>query len=139
MAQVPAFSVFSAASELAVTAAVFFVLWRAWRHDDFRGRLLAITLGFEACVNIAYMSIRIASPAPELHASAAMEALLAGHGVLSLLMFAGLVALAVDAFRLHRQGRNALRERPKATLGFVVLWSISVLSGEAIFLLTLLR
>ncbi|MEA3203616.1 MAG: hypothetical protein QOI63_1295 [Thermoplasmata archaeon] len=139
MAQVPAFSAFSAASELAVTAAVFYVLWRAWRHDDFRGALLAITLAFEACVNIAYMSIRLVSHAPALHASAAMDLLLAGHGVLSLLMFVGLVLLAAEAFRLHKQGRNALRERPRATLGFAILWSVSVLSGEAIFLLTLLR
>lgn len=48
MATVPAFSVFSATSELFVTAAVYFVLWRAWRHDDFRGKLLAVTLAFEA-------------------------------------------------------------------------------------------
>jgi hypothetical protein len=139
MSSIPAFSYVSAVSELAVTAAVYFVLWRAWRHDDFRGTLLAITLAFEALVNIAYMSIRIASPAPELHVGPAMEALLAGHGILSLLMFAGLVALAAEAFRLRRQGRNALRERPRATLGFAVLWAVSVLSGEAIFLLTLLR
>lgn len=139
MSAVPAFSYVSAVSELAVTAAVFYVLWRAWRHDDFRGVLLSIVLAFEALVNITYMSLRMASPAPELHHSAWMEGLLAGHGILSLLMFAGLVALAVDAFRLHKQGRNALRERPGVTLGFAILWSISVLSGEAIFLLQLLR
>lgn len=90
-------------------------------------------------MNIVCMSIRIASPAPELHYGGWMELLLAAHGTLSLLMFAGLIALAVDAFRLHGQGRNALRERPRAALTFTVLWAISVLSGEAIFLLQLVR
>ncbi|MFO1532092.1 MAG: hypothetical protein ABR562_00090 [Thermoplasmatota archaeon] len=136
---VSAFSGFSAVSELFVTAAVFYVLWRAWRHDDFRGALLGVTLGFEALVNMAYMSLRIASPAPELHASGAMTWLLAGHGTLSLLMFAGLVGFAVEARRLHRQGRNLLRERPRTAAGFAALWTVSVLSGEAIFLLQLMQ
>jgi hypothetical protein len=139
MAQVPAFSAFSAVSELAVTASVFYVLARAYRRDEFRGALLAVTLGFEALVNIAYMSLRIASRAPELHASAWMEALLAVHGTLSLLMFAALLVFSLEAFRQHKAGRNLLRERPRMLAAFVVAWSVSVLSGEAIFLLTLLR
>lgn len=139
MTQLPPFSYFSATSELLVTAAVFYVLWRAYYRNEFKGVLLATTLAFEALFNITYMALRIASPAPELHVSPWMEGLLAAHGILSLLMFAGLIAVAVEAFRLHRQGRNLLRERPGTTMTFVVLWSISIVSGEAIFLVNLLR
>lgn len=134
---VSAFSGFSAVSELFVTAAVFYVLWQAWSRNDFRGGLLAVVLAFETFVNIAYMAVRIASPAPELHRSEGMMALLAGHGILSLVMFAGLVGFAVEANRLHKAGRNLLRERPRSALGFVALWTLSVLSGELIFALQL--
>jgi hypothetical protein len=134
---VAAFSVFSAVSELFVTAAVFYVLGRAYFRDEFRGAFLAIVLLFETFVNIAYMSYRII--APSTHATGTMAWLQAGHGTLSLLMFAGLIAFAMEANRLKKEGRNLLRERPRSAVAFVVLWSLSVASGEAIFLLSLAR
>lgn len=135
---VTAFSHFSAASELFVTAAVFHVLWRAWRHDDLRLALLGVTLTFEALVNIAYMALRFARPTHELQGSG-MTLLLAGHGLLSLVMFAGLVAFAVEAARLRKEGRNVVRERPRSAVAFVALWALSILSGELVYALQLLR
>jgi hypothetical protein len=134
---VTAFSHFSAASELLVTAAVFYVLWRAWRHDDVRTGLLGVVLTFELFVNIAYMAIRTATASHEIARTPFMSTLLAIHGSLSLLMFVALVGFAFEAARLRREGRNAVRERPKATLAFVAFWTVSILSGEAIYLTNL--
>lgn len=139
MAAVPAFSVFSAASELVVTAGVFYVLGRAFYRNELRGALLAIILAFEAFVNMGYMVYRIAIFRPGLATTGSMGILLALHGTLSLFMFALLVAFAVEAGRLKRQGRNLVRERPRATAAFVAFWSLSVLSGEALFLTSLAR
>lgn len=97
---------------------------------------MGLVLTFEASVNIVYMSLRMASDAPELHDhSAFMTFLLAGHGILSLLMFAGLVAFSVEARRAHRQGGNLIRERPRTSLAFVGFWTLSVASGELIYIL----
>lgn len=136
---VPAFSHFSAISELFVTAAVFHVLWHAWKHDELRLRLLGGVLAFEALVNITYMSLRIAMPSGGLKTTGWMGWLLAGHGTLSLLMFVGLIAFALEARRLKRDGRNLVRERPGTTLGFVALWTLSIASGEAIYIVQLMR
>ena len=132
---VSAFSHFSAFSELGVTAVVFYVLWRAWRHDDIRTGLLAVVLAFEVFVNVAYMVWRIAIPT--VHLQTLPSWLLAGHGVLSLLMLAGLIAFAVEAGRLRRQKRNLVREHPGQAVGFAILWTVSVASGEVIYLLQL--
>ena len=130
---VSAFSHFSAVSELFVTAAVFYVLWRAWRHDDVRTALLAVVLAFEVLVNVAYMSWRLA--VPTVHIQQLPSWLLAGHGVLSLLMLAGLLGFAAEAARMRRQGRNLVREHPGQALAFTVFWAVSVASGEAIYLM----
>lgn len=137
MAQLPAFSHFTAVSELFVTAAVYYVLWRGYYRNDLRTVLLGVTLTFEATVNMAYMVMRLALPGEHIPRSDGMTWLLAFHGTLSLLMFAALVGFAFEARRFKREGRNVLRERPKATLAFAIFWGISVLSGEAIYLVSL--
>lgn len=136
---IPAFSIFSATSELVVMAAVFYVLWRAYYRADFRVALLAVTLAFEAIVNIAYMTYRTANPShPNATTQDWLVALQGGHGVPSLTMFIGLIILAGMAFSLHRDGRNFFRESRGLTLTFVVLWVISVGSGQFIFAATYL-
>ncbi len=136
---IPAFSIFSASSELLVTAAVFYVLWRAYFHGDLRWGLLWVTLGFEAAVNITYMAYRIAVPShAAADAPAWMTAVQGAHGILSLVMFIGLILLAGMARAVHRDGRNFFRESPALTLSFVVLWIASVASGEFIFVATYL-
>ena len=139
MAAIPAYSIFSAASELAVTAAVFYVFWQGFAKGRLRPVLLGLVLGFEALANISYMSYRLVVPhgaSPER--STGMALLVTGHGVLSLLMFLALIVYAVAAFRLDREGRNVFREEPTRMWTFVGFWSASVLSGELVFALTYL-
>lgn len=140
MAAIPAYSVFSASSELLVTAAVFYVLWRAYARDDFRKGLLVVVLSFEALVNISYMAYRIVSPAtPAEDMPGWLTATAALHGILSLAMFLALLFFAAMAWRDDARGENFFREHKGTTWGFVGLWTLSIVSGEFLFVATYLR
>lgn len=132
------FSHFSAASELLVTAGVFYFFWEAIRRDRFRWAFIWILLAFETFVNITYMTARLARSAPPTERPGWATALLAGHGTLSLLMFLGLIAFVVIAWRHHKvENENYFRTRMTATWIFLAFWTLSVLSGEAIYVLQL--
>lgn len=134
---IPWFSAFTAFTELLVTAAIVYVLYAAIRHDRFHGRVLGFALAYEVLFNITYMTARLFTHTePEgTHHAPWMIGLLAGHGTLSLIMFIGLVVLSVKAYRQHQVGGNYFREHGALTATFLGLWFVSILSGEAIFLL----
>jgi len=64
-----------------------------------------------------------------------MVALLAGHGIPSFVMLVGLVAMAGAAYARANDGGNPLAEHGVVTGVFVVLWTISIATGETVFLL----
>lgn len=131
---IPPYSIFSATSELLVTAAVFYVVWKAVKHNDFRRGLLVCVLVFEAAVNISYMSYRMMAPSSSLHdAPHWLTTTAVLHGILSLGMFLFLIFVTALAWRDNERGHNFFRENPAATWGFVGLWSASILSGEFLF------
>ena len=133
---VAAFSHFSAVSELFVTAGVFYFFRRALRWDDYRWTFISIVIAFETLVNIVYMISRLAAAEPRGEHPAALTWLLAGHGTLSLLMFLGLVAFVMIAFRAAKVDRaNLFRANPVLTWTFLGLWTLSVLTGEALYAL----
>lgn len=133
---IPLYSTFSATSELLVTAAVFYVVWKALKHNDFRRGLLVSVLVFEAAVNISYMAYRMLAPSSTLHdAPHWLISTAALHGILSLAMFLFLIFVTVLAWRDNERGHNFFRENPTATWGFVGLWTASILSGEFLFVM----
>jgi hypothetical protein len=130
---IPAYSIFSASSELLVTAAVFYVVWKAW-HGDFRRGLLVSVLVFEAAANISYMAYRTIAPSSPLHDEPGWlttTAIL--HGILSLAMFLFLIFITAMAWRDNERGRNFFRDSPTTTWAFVGLWTASIVSGEFLF------
>ncbi len=133
---IPPFSIFSAVSELFVTAGVLFVVRRNWTRRPFPfGLFLAVSL-FEGLVNVMYMANRAASAAGPHAAealSAAMKLGFAAHGLLSLAAFLLFVVFGTLAYQEQKAGRWLFREHPKLTGAFLVLWTISIGSGEAIF------
>jgi hypothetical protein len=130
----PPYSIFSASSELLVTAAVAYVVWRGWRHGDFRRGLLVCVLAFEALANISYMAYRLAVPSQGLQdAPAWIGGVAALHGILSLGMFLFLGFIAAMAWRDAERGENFFAESPGTVLLFSVLWGISIVSGEFLF------
>jgi hypothetical protein len=137
---VPSFSVFSAVSELFVTAGVLYVVWANWNRRRFPGPLLLALALFEALVNVLYMASRAATAsAGHDPISGAMKVFYAAHGMLSLLAYVAFVVLGVFAFQEQRAGRWFFRERPALTWVFLAVWVISIGSGEIIFALRYLR
>ena len=136
---IPAFSMFSAISELFVTAGVLFVVRRNWTRLPFPFALfLAVSL-FEGLVNVMYMASR-ASEAAAAHAAASalpvgMKIAFAAHGLLSLLAYLVFVVLGVFAHQEQQRQRWFFRDRPALTWTFLVLWAVSIGSGEVLFAL----
>lgn len=136
---IPAFSVFSAVSELFVTAGVLFVVWRNWTRRRFPFAVFLAVALFEGLVNVMYMAGR-ASEASAAHAAApalpvAMRIGFAVHGLLSLLAYLVFVVLGTLAHQEQERGRWFFRERPALTWSFLVAWMVSIVSGEVIFVL----
>src|SRR5262245_66216226 len=94
----PLFSVFSAVSELFVTAGVFYVLWRNWNRQPFPLAMFLSVALFEAFVNVLYMANRTAQAASgAVTLPMGMKLAFAGHGLLSLGGYVTFVILAVLA------------------------------------------
>jgi hypothetical protein len=131
---IPPFSIFSAVSELFVTAGVVYVIARNWKRRPFPlGLFLAVAV-FEAFVNVFYMATRSARAATGADPiPTGMKIAFAAHGMLSLLAYLVFVVLGVIAWQEQRAGRYFFRERPGVTWTFGTVWAISILSGEVMF------
>lgn len=134
MSDIPAFSVFSAISELIVTAIVLYTIISNLRGQSFKWRLLGGCLVFELCVNVMYMINRAGKIDAGETLPAGLGALFAVHGTLSLVMFAALVLLYLMATFDHKAGQRTWFQRHVgATWALIGLWILSVGSGEAAF------
>ena len=133
---IPAFSIFSAISELFVTAGVFYMVRLNWTRRPFPLPLFLGIALFEALVNVVYMANRASRAATGADViSPAMKVFFAAHGTLSLLAYLVFVILAVFAWQDQRSGRFYFRERPALTWAFLAVWVVSVASGEVLFVL----
>ncbi|HED04481.1 MAG TPA: hypothetical protein ENI60_06920 [Candidatus Fraserbacteria bacterium] len=131
------FSTFAAFSELLVTTAVLTVIISNLRGHPLRWKLLWGTLAFELLVNVSYMVSRtmvIAQYDPQpLDNWLGLFGML--HGLLSLLMLVGLIVLALLATRaFFRQGQAYFQQHRGLSYLFIILWLISVGSGEILYL-----
>ena len=131
---IPPFSIFSAVSELLVTAGVLFMVRRNWTRRRFPGALFLTVALFEALVNVLYMATRSAQVSTGAQVlSTPMKLFYAGHGMLSLLAYVVFVVLGVLAYQDQKRDRWFFAERPALTWVFLVAWTVSIVSGEAIF------
>ena len=130
----PPFSLFSAISELFVTAGVLWVIRRNWTRRTFPlGVFLTVAL-FEALVNVMYMASRSSAAASgAAPMSSGMRLFFALHGMLSLVAYLVFVVLGVLAYQDQRENRFWFRDRPAVTWTFIVVWLVSIGSGEALF------
>lgn len=137
---IPPFSLFSAVSELFVTAGVLYLVWANWNRRTFPGVLFLGVALFEALVNVLYMANRAAQASTGAETiSSGLKLFYAGHGILSLLAYIVFVILGVFAFQEQKAGRWFFRERPALTAVFLVVWVVSIVSGEVLFALRYLR
>src|SRR5512144_1124158 len=97
----PPFSIFSAVSELFVTAGVLFVVRRNWTRRAFPFALFIVVALFEALVNVMYMANRSAAASASGTAGAlstGMKIAYASHGLLSLVAYLVFVVLGTLAY-----------------------------------------
>jgi hypothetical protein len=119
-----------------VTAAVFYVVYRNWTRQPFPLPLFIAVALFEALINVAYMATRASRASAGAETlSTSMKIMFAAHGMLSLLAFLIFVVLAVYAWIDQRAGRWFFRERPALMWTFLLLWTVSIGSGEVLFVL----
>jgi len=143
MHSIPAFSIFSAVSELFVTAGVLYVVRRNWTRRAFPFALFLTVSLFEALVNVMYMANRSATASSTASSgeslSTGLKIAFAAHGLLSLVAYLVFVLLGVLAYQEFKGGSYFFRERPGLTWTFLVVWFISIGSGEALFALRYLK
>jgi hypothetical protein len=135
---IPPFSIFSAVSELFVTAGVLYVVRRNWTRRTFPFGLFIGVVLFEALVNVLYMANRASAAAAAAPGTAEalpieMKLFFAVHGILSLVAYLVFVVLGALAHQEQRAGRWFFRDHPALTRAFLALWTVSIVSGEAIF------
>lgn len=134
MEGVPPFSIFSAISEVFVTIAVLYTVISNMRGKKLIWQLLGLVLTFELCVNVVYMAGRAAHAETDSALTTGMKLFFAGHGILSLGMFIGLLILYIISVIDMKSGRETWFQRhPLGTWVFVFLWMVSVTTGEYIF------
>lgn len=132
---IPAFSWFSAVSEIFVTIIVLYTIIANVRGQPLRWKLLGSCLLFELCVNITYMVNRAAAADRDTELTPAIKAFLAFHGISSLVMFISLMLLYLIATFDQKAGhRTWFQRHTAATWSFIGLWLMAVGSGEAIFI-----
>lgn len=131
---IPAFSIFSAISELFVTIVVLYAIISNLRGGPFRWKLLGAALLFELSINVVYMIKRAATVDSDLEMTAALKTLFAVHGILSMVMFVALLLVYLYCTFEQKAGhRTWLQRNPAGTWAFVAFWLLAVLSGEAAF------
>lgn len=132
---VPAFSIFSALSEIVVTYIVLATVIGNLRGQPLRWKLLGGCLLFELCVNVMYMVNRASAVDASSGLAAGTKILLAVHGITSLVMFVLLCLLYLVATFDFKAGQPTWFQRHRAgTWAFVVAWLFAVGSGEALFI-----
>lgn len=130
---IPLWSIVTLATELCITACVFFIIWRAYTSARFLSGFAFAVLGYELLFNISYMASR------EVHGAAApaldpyLTVLAIFHGVFSLVMFLALAAFFLAAWRRYARGVNFFAAHRTLTIIFLSAWTLSILSGVALF------
>src|SRR5574341_1089219 len=130
----PLLSIIIAIAELLIFGAIFYAVATHLRGKKFKPQLLrqAIHIQFLA---IVYMLTRL-KPAQDLVGSKSnLDLLVIGHAALSILVFFWLAILFFKAKALFKIGRNYFQENAQAIYLFLILLSLSFLSGELIFFL----
>lgn len=130
---IPIWSIVTLLTELAVTASVYFIIWKAYRTGVFLRYYAFAVLAYEALFNITYMSSRAAGGRGNVVYSPYETTLAIFHGIFSILMFVTLVVFFLYAAYAYSRGENYFLNHKKVTFAFVTAWGISILSGVTFF------
>lgn len=130
---IPWLSTLTLFTELIVTACVLYAFYSGYKKNRFPTALIAGALIYETFVNVAYMVSRAAGGELQPGGPGWYIALAAFHGIFSLLMYLGVIAFMLLAWRNYRKGVNYFAAHPALTRWFIALWLIAILSGISFY------
>lgn len=130
----PILSTIIALSEVFVYSVIFYSAVIHLSGKKLKTKLLGWTIVIQLSA-IIYMLTRLKPAQILARTQSHLELLVVGHALLSSLVFFWLVILFFKARNFVLAGRNYLQENKKSTYLFLAFLSLSLLSGELIFLL----
>lgn len=128
----PILSSIIAVLEVFIYSIIFYSAVIHLSGKKFKAKLLGWTIVIQLSA-IIYMLSRLKTA--QTLATSNLELLVVGHALLSILVFFWLVILFFKARNFAVVGRNYFQENKKSTYLFLAFLSLSLLSGELIFLL----
>jgi uncharacterized membrane protein YozB (DUF420 family) len=131
----PAYSTFALIAEPFVTAAVFYTFYQGFRHDRFPKMIAFGAIAYETLFNISYMFYKLPDHLSRFN-KAWYTALAATHGILSILMFIGLIVFFILAYRNYKKGVNYFRKHKYISIIFLSFWLIALFTGFAMYYTT---
>jgi len=136
---IPLWSTVTLLTEILVTGSVLYLFYTSFKTGRFPQKLAAATVGYEIIFNITYMASRVLEHKNPSQLESKGAILLAiFHGIFSLIMFVALLVFLFIAWRAYRKGINYFALHPKATVTFIALWLVAVLSGFAFYYISYL-
>ena len=130
----PVLSIIIAVAELFIYAAIFYAVLTHLQGKKFKAQLLRQAIHIQLLA-IVYMLTRLKTAQDLAGTKSNLELLVIGHAALSILVFFWLAILFFKAKALVKIGRNYFQENGRVIYLFLVLLSLSLLSGELIFFL----
>lgn len=132
----PLFSTITLFTELLVSFAVYFSIYKGYRFGKFPTKIAFAALSYETIFNISYMFSRVPAHAKASKATPPFLVILAiVHGVLSLIMFVSLVVFFILAWRSYKKEKNYFLDHKRITFTFLFFWTFSIISGILFYLL----
>jgi hypothetical protein len=133
---IPIWSIITLVTEIGVTTAIFYIIWKGVVAVHFVRPLAFGVLVYEALFNISYMvtrSLRHTDVSVAGMAKPGMATLAMFHGIFSLVMFVALVIFFLVAANRYAKGENYFLHHHRLTTTFLYAWAASILSGVFFF------
>jgi uncharacterized membrane protein YozB (DUF420 family) len=131
----PAYSTFALIAEPIVTFAVFYTFYQGYKNGHFPAKIAFGAVLYETAFNISYMFYKLPAHISRFN-KAWYTALAATHGILSIVMFIGLVIFLVLAYRNYEKGINYFKKHKYVSIVFLSFWLIALLTGFAMYYTT---
>lgn len=128
----PAYSTFAVIAEPFVTVAIFYTFYQGFRHNKFPKNIAFGAVLYETLFNISYMFYKLPDHFSRFNKTW-YTVLGATHGILSLLMFIGLIVFISLAYKNYAKGTNYFREHKYITFTFLSFWLVALFTGFALY------
>ena len=131
----PLYSTFALIAEPLVTTAVFYTFYQGYKNNKFPAKVAFGAIIYETVFNISYMFYKLPEHFSRFN-KAWYTALGAFHGILSILMFIGLIVFLLLANKNYKKDINYFKKHKYISVVFLVFWLIALFSGFALYYTT---